>query len=421
MSVGSTMNYRGASIAREAAGLPPRSFEYVYYAQVFYSIMGPAVGISLNLLGVSVLALLTGLCVMRMREHTAELVRAVALPLACAVSFITVQVLAHGESLVGSPYVRAFVPWMLGLIVVQWCARRPGFLHRAAIAVFLIGAATVPYLKAFENAADRGRLESGISIGNPNDLGAWFGFCCVYFTVLGIETRRDWVRGIAFLLAGASVFIVGLTVSRGPLAAALVAIVFAFHRMLKRGFVPLLALAIAAWIAFATGFFDRATSLYAERGLEETGRLLVWPRAFERFVEAPWAGVGAAHVNTFLPEEGVAVSPHNSFLFIALASGLLPLLLFSAYWLQLFAKCFSDAFRAHADVSFHRSLLLYAFLISLNLNQPFMVLWMMVTLAAVVSVRPQPRGQRFPRIGAATMVQPHIDPRRPAAAGRARL
>src|SRR5262249_13069479 len=160
--------------------------------------------------------------------------------------------------------------------------------------------------------------------GNPNDLGAWFGFCAVYFTILGIETRRQWIRAVAFVLAGACTFVVGLTVSRAPLLAAAICVVFAFRRVLKRGFIPVLSLVIVAWIAYGAGVFDRATSLYQERGLEETGRFLVWPLAIERFLRVPLTGVGASHIDTFVPEKGIAVSPHNSFLFIALASGVVP-------------------------------------------------------------------------------------------------
>src|SRR5262249_17520571 len=152
------------------------------------------------------------------------------------------------------------------------------------IAVFLIGVSTLPFMTAFQNAADRAGLEKGIGIGNPNDLGAWFGFCAVYFTILGIETRRQWIRALAFVLAGACIFVVGLTVSRAPLLAAAICIVFAFRRVLKRGFIPVLSLVIVAWIAYGAGVFDRATSLYQERGLEETGRFLVWPLAIERFL-----------------------------------------------------------------------------------------------------------------------------------------
>jgi hypothetical protein len=77
------------------------------------------------------------------------------------------------------------------------------------------------------------------------------------------------------------------------------------------------------------------------------------------------------------------VSPHNGFIFIAVASGLVPLSLFAAYWVQLFVKAFGGHAAAHEDMPFHGPLLSYSLLIMMGLNQAFMVPWMMVTLASV--------------------------------------
>jgi O-antigen ligase len=248
----------------------------------------------------------------------------------------------------------------------------------------LIGATTLPYLKSFLN--DSSRIgHDDVTIGNPNDLGAWFGFCCVYCAIVGLETRRNWLRVAAWSVGLGCLLVVGLTVSRAPLAAVACSLALAFRRLLRRGFYPFVALAATAWIAYGLGVFDQSAEMYARRGLEESGRLLVWPLAIDRFLQTPWTGAGANHVTIALPDDGVSVTPHNGLIFIALASGIVPLLFLVAYWVQSFAAVWKVDARAGSDVSFHMPLLLYACLIVLNLNEAFMLPWVMVTLASVTA------------------------------------
>jgi hypothetical protein len=364
---------------------PPFWVECGYYAQVFYAIMGPAIGLSLSFLGAAMLAVLGGLVAARLGRHLLVIVRSIAMPLACGASFVAVQLLVHGESLWGSPYVREFIPWMVGLVVVQSLALRRGFVHRFAIVAVLIGIATLPYVKSFARDASRAGLSGGITIGNPNDFGAWFGFCCVYLTILGLETRRNWIRGVSWILAVGALLVVGLTVSRAPLFALACSIAFAFRRVLNRGFFPFLALVVVAWIAYGLGWFEQSASMYAQRGLEESGRFLVWPLAIERVIQSPLTGVGVAHVDTYVPAEGIAISPHNGFVFIALASGIVPVFFFCAYWVQLFVTAFKANARSQNEAPFQTPLLIYSFLITMNLNGVFMAPWTMATLGAVTA------------------------------------
>jgi O-antigen ligase len=162
-----------------------------------------------------------------------------------------------------------------------------------------------------------------------------------------------------------------------------VSIVFAMRRVLKKGILPLLFLAAAGWITFALGLFNQSAELYAQRGLEETGRFLVWPLAIERFLGSPLTGVGAGNVATYIPEAGSSITPHNGLIFIALASGIVPLLLFIAWCVQLVVSTYRASPGLNADSPFHRALLLYAFLITMNLNLAFSLPWMMVLFCSV--------------------------------------
>jgi O-antigen ligase len=366
--------------------LPPWWLEYCYYGLMFYAIMGPVLGLSINFLGAVALASLAGFCLLRMGTSAFAIMKGIALPLACATSFLMVQVFAHGQSLMGASN-RDFVNWMMGLVIVHYLALGRGLLHRFAIAVSLVGLSTLPYLRTFANDAMRSGLERAITISNPNDLGAWFGFCCVYFTIVGMETRRNWARALAWAIAVGCLLVVGLTVSRAPVFAAACGIVVAFRRVLKRGLFPLLSLTVVAWVAYGIGLFERSTNLYEQRAFVESGRFLVWPLALQRIIDAPLVGVGVNDIGTFVPTAGIVVTPHNGFVFIALAAGIVPLLFFIAYWVQLFATAFTDELRAHEDAPFLISLLVYCFLITANLNQVFTMPYMLATLSTVTGTR----------------------------------
>jgi hypothetical protein len=363
------------------AAHPPPWLEYVFYAQVIYSVLGTALGLSFSALGIGMLGFVAAACALSTGRYSIAITRSVAIPVACGVSFVAIQMLVHGSDLDNS-YVRDWIPWLVGVVALQHLAMRRGFLHRAAIVMFLLGLATLPYVESF-GTEQRTGLTRTITIANPNDFGAWFGFCCVYFATLGLEVRRLWVRVLAWSLAVAALIILGMSGSRGPLFAAALSVVFALRRLLNRGFLPLLGLASAAWIAFVLGLFDRPAALYAERGLEDTGRLQAWPLAIARVLEFPAAGVGADHVLIELPATGSTVTPHNTLIFIALASGLVPLLLFVAYCAQLVRSAFSASSAADPETPFHRVLLLYTFLIAMNLNVVFMLPWAMATFASV--------------------------------------
>jgi hypothetical protein len=321
-------------------------------------------------------------CVLSMGWYSVVIIRAVALPVACGLSFVALQILVHGSSL-SAEYVGDWIPWVVFVVVLQHLALRRGFLHRASIAMFLIGVATLPYMQTL--GEHRAGLQGTIAIANPNDFGAWFGFCCVYFALLALEVRRQWVRAVAWMLAAACLLILGLTVSRAPLFAAALSIVVALRRVLKKGLLPLVFLITAAWVVVALGLFNQSAELYTQRGLEESGRGLVWPLAIGRFLDNLLTGVGASHVQTLVPQTNQSITPHNALIFIALASGVVPLLLFLAWGVQLCVSAWKAAPDVDADSPFLRVLLLYAFLISMNLNAVFMLPWVIVISASVTA------------------------------------
>jgi O-antigen ligase len=295
---------------------------------------------------------------------------------------VVLQFAVHGTSLTDDA-VRGFVVWIPALIIVQALALRQGFLHRFALAALVTGLALIPYLHISAHASgvkvQRVGLEGGVTLANPNNLAAWFGFCAVYCIIVGIETKRNVIRVVSWLIAVGCLYIVGLTVSRSTLLAIAIATIVALRRLLKRGFLPVLCLAILSWIIYTLGLFDQVGAFYAARGTEETGRLVVWPLVLERFFNAPLTGVGMAKVMTYLPGR-IGITPHNHFLFIALVSGIIPLAFYMAYWWRAARGAFRAYTERTVDAPFYIPLVLYAFLIG-NTTNIILEPWVIVTLS----------------------------------------
>ena len=174
-------------------------------------------------------------------------------------------------------------------------------------------------------------MSKSIGFGSTNAMGEWYGFCAVYFMVLGIITAKHSLRILSWIVATGCFYVMTLSVSRGALVAVIVAVVLASRQLIKRGFFPLLILALVAWIVVELGVFDRTAQTYAARGTEETGRLAVWPLIIESFLDSPLIGVGHARVGG-TTATGSFVTPHNGFLYVAQSSGIVPLAFFVAYW-----------------------------------------------------------------------------------------
>jgi O-antigen ligase len=365
--------------------MPSQSLEYGYYLSIFYMVMSPALGLSVSLLGAAFLAALAGFCFRRVGRNARVVFSPLVFPSSCAASVLLIHTLVHGDSILQSNS-RNFITWILALVVVQSLVLRPGFLRRFAIALFLLGLCMLPYMNLYGGAGDdRFGLEGGVAFGNPNDLAAFFGFCCLYFTIAGIETRQLLIRAASWLAATVSLYVVGLTVSRGPLFALAVALVVGARRFLKRGFIPMLLLVLGVGLGYISGLFDQALASYQNRLTVDTGRLSVWPAALERFENSPWFGVGISDLPSYVPGADRPYMPHNGFLCVGLAGGVVPLLLFVGYWWRSGRLAFAKARRSLPDGIFCGPLWLYAFLVSMQLDFVFMAPWVAVILANAMS------------------------------------
>jgi O-antigen ligase len=342
--------------------MPPRWVEYTFYFSFSYSIVAAALGIEIPLFAAALTVALGGLCLRDMGSRRKEICAPIALLLACQFSFILVQIAVYGAS-VTDDTIRMFILWMLGMIIVQSLCLRPGFLTRCTIVIFMLGLSVVPFMGFSDQGVDRAGIAAPVAgnLTNANGLAGWFGFCVVSFGIAGLEARRGIVMRILYGLAAiGSLLIVGLTVSRGGLFGCAIALTVGFRRFLKRAFVPLLVFIILGGVLFASGLFDQILANYEERGMEETGRLLMWPLIIQRFLESPIFGVGMSRIMTWVPEADKAMPPHNSFLFFALSSGIVPAALYVAFWIRAGWRSFVDVGQQEYS-PFRLPFLLYAF------------------------------------------------------------
>ena len=305
--------------------IPSAWVEYAYYLSIAYSTLGPGVGLLIPVVGGGLVFFLAAMCILQLRSCAKKVYSPIGLLLACAASFVLIQAIIHDESL-NSQGMRSFIIGILNLIIVHSLCRRRGFYLRYPLVLVCLGLVALPFL-TWDPGTERARADASIvqgELSHPNSLSEWFGFCAVHFAIVGMETKRLAYRVGGWLLAVGCLFVVGLAVSRAPIFGAALAITVAFRGLLKRGFVPVLLLVISIGVIHVSGLFDPVITHYSERGMEESGREELWPEAIRQISAAPVLGVGASE----------AGGPHNTFLFFAASSGIVPLAFFIAFWVQ---------------------------------------------------------------------------------------
>jgi O-antigen ligase len=102
-----------------------------------------------------------------------------------------------------------------------------------------------------------------------------------------------------------------------------------------------------------------------ERGTEETGRFLIWPEVIKEFLSSPLVGLGAANSAVILQGEWHPRTPHNTFLFFAISSGIVPPLLFISFWIAALRKSFAGIEQQEYG-PFRAPLLMYVLVISIT-------------------------------------------------------
>ncbi|MBX3349696.1 MAG: O-antigen ligase family protein [Nitrospira sp.] len=377
----SSLSLARARSTNLSAALAPA--EYGYYFVIFYTVLGAPLGIILlgsigsGFLLIPVLAL----CFLALGSDIQDILRAAWIPLACGLTYLFIQIGVHGESLY-EPYVYPFGQWVISLVIVQALAtHRPHFLNRFLWFTLLIGLSMVPYMTQSQGGGyERALVNRELGYSNPNAVAGWFGFCVVCMVIKGFIETHPGSRLLAWAMALISFYVVTMTVSRGAIIAIVGALLIASKRLLKGGFVPLLVLAGLVSGLVELGVFDQAVRSYSLRAGEETGRFRVWPLLIDKFLSSPLVGSGASHPGA-ITSTGKYVTPHNSFLLFAVASGIVPLVFFCAYLLRAGMAAFLIGGAEQGGTAFYLPLVVYAVLITCAGNMDFMTPWAIVSLA----------------------------------------
>src|SRR5690349_3126977 len=107
--------------------VPSRTLEYAYYLSFSYSTIAAYLGIEVPLFAAALITFLAGFCFVKTGTNRREIYAPIVLLLAAQISFMFVQVIAHGVSPL-SDSLRWFILWVFATIIVQSLCLRRGFL-----------------------------------------------------------------------------------------------------------------------------------------------------------------------------------------------------------------------------------------------------------------------------------------------------
>lgn len=376
---------------------PSYLIEGGYFFTLIYAYFGEALGLAFPMVGAGLLGGLAVMCLLHFGSYSIGAFRPLRFVFGCAVSFLLIQVVIFEESLKDSQ-MRSFITWIFSLIIIQSLSFRKGFLLRFGIVAFLIGCATLPFLKVYVSTDEMMRIggDSGVALKNPNYFGMWFGFCTVFFIVTGLEAKNYLIRIASWLAGIFCLYLMALTVSRGSLLGVAIATVIAFQKVLKRSFLPILGFLILTWLIFISGVFDDLIGYYLHRGTQETGRSRLWAWAFQGFLDSWWTGVGLSNAKVVDFNTGHKYGPHNSLLFFGFSSGVLPLILYILYLVQAGRGALRARNQLEYDSPYKLPLVSFALLTVMVADENFMSPWHVVVFSAAIATETFVRNPRRP-------------------------
>jgi hypothetical protein len=377
----------------DTTSCPPVFLEYTWYVSLAYAMLGRAWGIDvIPSVGGGLLAVLAAACLFSVGPQILEVYTPVAFAFFTGCSLIVIQFFVHdGQSL---DLCTAFVGWLFNVIVVQALTQRPKFLHRFALVAFVIGLGVLPYMQGHADTRLMRVSAGGTGISNPNSLAMWFGFSTIYFLFFGLQCRHLMVRAVSWAAGLGCLFVVALTVSRGPLLGIALAIVVGLRSALKRHFVPLLALVLLICLVFVSGAFQETVDYYLARGTEESGRGKVWPLALQRMINSFWTGVGLEAIPTWTSSEK-AITPHNGLLYIGLGGGILPLMCFLGYLARMGVRTFHILRSVDVgEAALLPPLVTFGLIEVMSLDLVFMSAWVVVVFGLAASWRHSMRSSK---------------------------
>ena len=306
-----------------------------------------------------------------------------------AISFLIVilQVFVYSVPITSNS-IKVFIYWPLITLIVESLIKNNNFLLRFSTVILAIVVVLWP-MRIIITSSNYERIYfQGTSFDNSNTLALWLGFCCVTFFIYGFIQKKLIKKYILWVLSVIAMVFLFSTVSRGGIVTTLLALIILIPRMRVREIVALsifvILLSLVPYIqnVFLNSFFD-----YSQRALEETGRILVWQEGIKIFLNNLFIGIGLENINIFIPELGLRASPHNGFLYIALSSGLFPLIIFLGIWLIAIVKVVLGLYHSSSLYVYSKfaALLLYSFVSNFFISEVIFTPWYMAVLSLVIA------------------------------------
>lgn len=292
-----------------------------------------------------------------------------------AVTFLGVQMLVF-ETPLSYPYMRSFFDWVISAIVILSLCEQKGFINRLATVMFLIALLLLPFVSSVSDIVERQTVETGTSLENANTWAAWLGFCALVFWLWGWRQKKIYKKVILWILTFAAAIFMMKTVSRGALLALLVGILFGFRGIPRKKWVLVLIL-LVLFIFLIDLRSPELFSNYLSRLTEESGRLIVWPIGINAISKNPFMGYGLFKI---VGRIIVPITPHNGILFIWLASGILPSIIFIALWAASIIRSLKANWLVASSID-PLPLIIYSFLL-MNMSNVshYMSFWSLATI-----------------------------------------
>lgn len=215
------------------------------------------------------------------------------------------------------------ITWIGLTICFSFFIKRPGFVKRMILYMFLVG--VIAFLNSTTDELGRMSARAGL-LGNANTFGYWLGFCAITLTMWAISAKRLLPKLLLFGMAGFGYYIALSSVSRGTLLAVAVAmfvfaVVYVPVKMpLRNTFLGVFVLGIAGLIVVSTPFFASISENYQNRLDRDTGRSSLWAATVDSVFETPILGRGEAGV-VVNAGRWTNTSAHNPFLTLSSISG----------------------------------------------------------------------------------------------------
>ena len=321
----------------------------VFIAYLFYSNLAIPYGFSIAYLR-PIYLLLFG-CVVLLFLVPIKRLHLFFFHLSLFVIIVFIQIFFNG-GINSLSFINLFVNWLLltffieGLVILD-----KNVLKAIALSIILVFIFLWPKRYDVPEGSVTRVYFSGTTFDNPNTFALWLGFAALIFFYWGQNKPKIFGKIFFWGLSLLSLYFLSQSFSRGAILGLGIALIFSIKYIKKKDLAIILILILLTILTAKNNLvLENVISGYQLRINLDTGRTLIWKEAFNHLMNHPFTGVGIDSVEILIPSlTSSGVSPHNSFLQIGLASGLIPLFVLLAEILLLLFISLKSQYKGSAN------------------------------------------------------------------------